>query len=120
MTKFDAIRPFYDSEVNNALKSSINHPMMKALMDFTFPGVDDEVWKTKLKETHSIRDFQCNFIYKSVQKVLEKSSDGLSTSGFEKLEPNTSSAFLFSSQKNKRHLIIRIIGISPLQYRKLR
>ena len=102
MSKFDAIRPFYDSEVNSALKSSLNHPMMKALMNFTFPDVDDEVWKLKLIETHSIRDFQCNFIYKSVQKVLEKSSDGLSTSGFEKLEPNTS--YLFIS--NHRDIIL--------------
>lgn len=102
MSKFDAIRPFYDSEVNNALKSSLNHPMMKALMNFTFPNVDDEIWKNKLTETHSIRDFQCNFIYNSVQKVLEKSSDGLSTSGFEKLEPNTS--YLFIS--NHRDIIL--------------
>lgn len=102
MSKFDAIRPFYDSEVNNALKSSLNHPMMKALMNFTFPDVEDDVWKTKLSETHSIRDFQCNFIYKSVQKVLEKSSDGLTTSGFEKLEPNTS--YLFIS--NHRDIIL--------------
>jgi len=102
MSKFDAIRPFYDSEVNNALKSSLNHPMMKALMDFTFPDVDDEVWKTKLTETHSIRDFQCNFIYKSVQKVLQKSSDGLTTSGFEKLKPNE--AYLFIS--NHRDIIL--------------
>ncbi len=114
MSKFDAIRPFYDSEVNNALKSSINHPMMKALMDFTFPGVDDEVWKTKLKETHSIRDFQCNFIYKSVQKVLEKSSDGLTTSGFEKLEPNTS--YLFIS--NHRDIILDtcLLNVSLLDH----
>jgi 1-acyl-sn-glycerol-3-phosphate acyltransferase len=75
---------------------------MKALMDFTFPGVEDEVWKAKLIETHSIRDFQCNFIYKSVQKVLEKSSDGLSTSGFEKLDSNTS--YLFIS--NHRDIIL--------------
>jgi hypothetical protein len=33
MTKFDAIRPFYDSEVNEALKSLLHHPMMKAMMD---------------------------------------------------------------------------------------
>lgn len=102
MSKFDAIRPFYDSEVNDALKTSLNHPMMKALMDFTFPDLDDEVWKTKLRETHSIRDFQCNFIYKSVQKVLQKSSDGLSTSGFEKLKPNT--PYLFIS--NHRDIIL--------------
>jgi 1-acyl-sn-glycerol-3-phosphate acyltransferase len=94
MSKFDAIRPFYDAEVNEAIISSINHPMMKALMNFSFPEVEDSVWKEQLKKTHSIRDFQCNFIYNSVQRVLEKTSDGLTTSGFEKLEKNTSYLFI--------------------------
>lgn len=94
MSKFDAIRPFYDAEVNEAIVSSINHPMMKALMNFSFPEVEDSVWKEQLKKTHSIRDFQCNFIYNSVQRVLEKTSDGLTTSGFENLEKNTSYLFI--------------------------
>jgi len=94
MSKFDDIRPFYDAEVNDAIVSSIKHPMMKALMNFSFPDVEDEVWKEQLKKTHSIRDFQCNFIYHSVQRVLKKSSEGLSTSGFEKLKKNTSYLFI--------------------------
>ena len=94
MQKFDAIRPFYDSEINEALQDVINDPMMKALMNFSFPDVSDEVWKEQLRKTHSIRDFQCNFIYQSVQKVLEKSSEGLTTSGFEKLDKNTSYLFI--------------------------
>ena len=102
MQKFDKIRPFYDAEINEAICSSLNHPMMKALMNFTFPDIEDNVWKEQLKKTHSIRDFQCNFIYQSVQKVLEKSSDGLSTSGFEKLEKNT--AYLYIS--NHRDIIL--------------
>ncbi len=102
MSKFDHIRQFYDSEVNEALQSIMHHPMMKALMSFTFPDVDEAVWMEQLKRTHSIRDFQVNFIYQSVQRVLEKSSDGLTTSGFEKLEPNT--AYLFIS--NHRDIIL--------------
>lgn len=102
MQKFDLIRPFYDAEINEGIRSSVNHPMMKALMNFTFPTVADEVWKEQLLKTHSIRDFQCNFIYQSIQKVLQKSSDGLTTSGFEKLEKNT--AYLFIS--NHRDIIL--------------
>lgn len=102
MQKFDSIRPFYDAEINEGIRSSVNHPMMKALMNFTFPTLADEVWKEQLLKTHSIRDFQCNFIYQSIQKVLEKSSDGLTTSGFEKLEKNTS--YLFIS--NHRDIIL--------------
>jgi hypothetical protein len=102
MQKYDAIRPFYDAEINDGIRSSINHPMMKALMNFTFPEMPDEVWKEQLLKTHSIRDFQCNFIYQSVQRVLAKSSDGLTTSGFEKLEKNE--AYLFIS--NHRDIIL--------------
>ncbi|AWA28976.1 glycerol acyltransferase [Flavobacterium magnum] len=102
MQKFDAIRPFYDAEVNEAIRKVANHPMMKALMNFTFPDMDDDVWKEQLKRTYSIRDFQCNFIYQSLQQVLRKSSDGLTTSGFDKLEPNTS--YLFIS--NHRDIIL--------------
>jgi hypothetical protein len=49
----------------------IHHPMMKSLMNFTFPEMSDEEWKERLAKTHSIRDFQCNFIYHTL-KVLEK------------------------------------------------
>lgn len=94
MQKFDSIRPFYDSEVNDALSDVIQHPMMKALMNFSAPDVPDEVWKSQLMKTHSIRDFQCNFIYQSARKILEKSSEGLTTSGFEQLEKNTSYLFI--------------------------
>ncbi|KDN56679.1 1-acyl-sn-glycerol-3-phosphate acyltransferase [Flavobacterium seoulense] len=102
MQKFDEIRPYYDSEINKAIQKVLHHPMLKSLMNFSFPDVDDEVWKAQLLKTHSIRDFQCNFIYQSVQKVLEKSSEGLSTSGFEHLEPNTS--YLFVS--NHRDILL--------------
>ena len=102
MSKFDSIRPFYDAEINAGIQDTVNHPMMKALMDFTFPDVDDVVWKEQLRKTHSIRDFQCNFIYHSLKKVLEKSSEGLTTSGFETLEKNTS--YLFIS--NHRDIIL--------------
>ncbi|MBX9807672.1 MAG: 1-acyl-sn-glycerol-3-phosphate acyltransferase [Flavobacteriaceae bacterium] len=94
MSKFDAIRPFYETEVNDEIQTVVHHPMMKALMNFTFPDIPDEVWKEQLLRTHSTRDFQCNFIYKSLKKVLEKTSDGLTTSGFEKLEKNTSYMFI--------------------------
>ena len=102
MQKFDAIRPFYDTEINEALHNIANHPMMKALMNFSFPDVADDIWKEQLRKTHSIRDFQCNFIYQSVQKVLEKSSEGMTTSGFEDLKPNTS--YLFVS--NHRDILL--------------
>lgn len=102
MSKFDTIRPYSDTEVNEGIRSVVHHPMMKALMNFTFPEQEDSVWKEQLVRTHSIRDFQINFVYYSIQKVLQRSSEGLTTSGFEKLEKNTS--YLFIS--NHRDIIL--------------
>ncbi|GAB2607617.1 1-acyl-sn-glycerol-3-phosphate acyltransferase [Belliella aquatica] len=102
MSPFEDIRPFYDTEVNDALKEIIQHPMLKAMMNFTFPDATDDYWRDLMLHCHSIRDFQINFIYPAVQKVLEKSSEGLSTSGFEKLEKNVS--YLFIS--NHRDIIL--------------
>lgn len=102
MNRFDHIRPFYDAEVNQELLEARQHPMMKALMNFTFPDILDEDWKHQLSKTHSIRDFQCNFIYHAAKKVLEKSSDGLTTSGFEHLDKHT--PYLFIS--NHRDILL--------------
>lgn len=94
MQRFDAIRPYYDSEINDAIKSVIDHPMLKSMMNFSFPDTEDRIWKEQLLKTHSIRDFQCNFIYQSVQQLLTRSSEGLETAGFENLSPNTSYLFI--------------------------
>lgn len=110
MSKFDHIRPFYDSEVNGAILSVIHHPMMKALMSFTFPDVEDSIWMEQLKKTHSKRDFQVNFIYQAVQMVLEKSSEGLTTSGFEKLETHT--PYLYISNHRDIILDTSLINVS--------
>ncbi|MCR9015248.1 1-acyl-sn-glycerol-3-phosphate acyltransferase [Aquiflexum gelatinilyticum] len=102
MSAFDDIRPYYDTEVNDAIKEIIDHPMLKAMMNFTFTEHQDDYWKNLMLHCHSIRDFQINFIYPAIQKVIEKSSSGLTTSGFEKLEKNT--AYLFIS--NHRDIIL--------------
>ena len=110
MSKFDHIRPFYDSEVNEAICSVVHHPMMKALMSFAFPDVEDAVWTNQLEKTHSKRDFQVNFIYPAIQQVLQRSSDGLTTSGFEKLDKHT--PYLYISNHRDIILDTSLINVS--------
>jgi len=102
MSKFDSIRPFYDNEVNQALKEYGQHPMMKAIMNFTFPEKSEAEWTDMLSDIYSIRDFQTKIIYHAVLKVINVSSDGLTTSGFENLKPDT--PYLFIS--NHRDIIL--------------
>ncbi|MEC4113004.1 1-acyl-sn-glycerol-3-phosphate acyltransferase [Myroides pelagicus] len=102
MSKFDEIRHYHDHEVNEVLKQISKHPMVKALMGFTFPNKSENDWMEALKEVKSIQQFQHDFVYHSIQKILEKSSSGLSSSGFEKLNKNTS--YLYVS--NHRDIIM--------------
>ena len=102
MSQFDSIRPFYDAEVNAAIREIVDDPMLEAMMQFTFPEDQAKSWKDRMKHTHSLRDFQINFIYPAVRKVLEMSSEGLTVGGFDQLEQNT--AYLFIS--NHRDIIL--------------
>ncbi|MET3535002.1 lysophospholipid acyltransferase family protein [Chryseobacterium limigenitum] len=102
MTKFDDIRPFYDHEVNDALLSIARHPMMKALMSFTFPDNDEKFWFEPFKNIHSISDFQHQYISQTVRQILKQSSEGLTTSGFDHLDKNVS--YLFIS--NHRDIVL--------------
>ncbi len=102
MSKFDAIRPFNDHEVNAALLSIARHPMMKALMAFSFPGRDVKDWQTQFKNIHTITDFQTQIIAQTVRQILDNSSESLTSSGFENLDKNES--YLFIS--NHRDIIL--------------
>lgn len=102
MSKFDEIRYFYDHEVNEKLGSVARDPMMKALMNFTFPDTDEQIWLEQFKNINSISDFQHQVIAHTVRQILAKSSDGLTTSGFEKLDKNT--PYLFIS--NHRDIVL--------------
>ena len=102
MAQVDPRRPYYDAEVNAAIPEIVEDPMLDAMMQLTFPEDPAKSWKDRMKHTHSLRDFQINFIYPAVKKVLEMSSEGLTVGGFEQLEPNT--AYLFVS--NHRDIIL--------------
>ncbi|WP_335966289.1 1-acyl-sn-glycerol-3-phosphate acyltransferase [Galbibacter sp. PAP.153] len=102
MITLDHIRPYHDSEVNQALLDYMEHPMIMAMLQFTFPLKSMEEIVAIVKSCRSIRDFQTKIIYNSVRMVLDKSSEGLTTSGFEKLQ--TGESYLFIS--NHRDIIL--------------
>jgi 1-acyl-sn-glycerol-3-phosphate acyltransferase len=84
--KFEDIRFYKDNEVQSAVQGCLRHPMVKALLTYTFPEKSFGEIEAVLGECNSIRDFQTKVIYNSVQKVLEKSAEGLTYAGFDKLE----------------------------------
>lgn len=112
MSEFEDIRFYDNSEVPDALRHYLKHPMIKGLLQFTFPDDSFEEIEKKVLSCRSIRDFQTRIIYLSVQRVLEKSSDGLSYSGFDKLDPDQ--AYLYIS--NHRDIILDTCLINCVLY----
>ncbi len=102
MQNFDDIRFYDDNEVNEALREYVNHPMVKALLQFTFPELEFAEIEEKVLQCDSIRDFQTNIIYNSVEKVIEKTSEGLTDTGFDKLNPSESYFYI----SNHRDIIL--------------
>lgn len=102
MANYDDIRFYNEEEVQQALREYVKHPMIKALLQFTFPNAAFSAIEEKVLSCHTIRDFQTKIIYLTVQKVLEKSSEGLTYSGFENLEKDE--AYLYIS--NHRDIVL--------------
>src|SRR5690606_24290933 len=99
MSKFDSIRFYHDEEVQQKIQSISQHPMVKSLIEYTFPDYSEDQVQNLFNNIHSIRDFQSKIIYITLQRVLKNSSEGLFGAGFEKLDPNTSYLFIRSEER---------------------
>jgi hypothetical protein len=99
---FEDIRPYFDYEINPALKRIISDPSFDKILDFLFPGQDKNQIKQQLADTFSIDDFQMSFMHPLVCSILDKTSKGLTHDGFEQLIPGTS--YLFVS--NHRDIVL--------------
>lgn len=101
---FDDIRPFNDSEVNHNLKLLIEDEKFQDILQFVFEdqSVIEKV-KYALLQVNSVRDLQFGFMYQLIKElILDKSTDGLTSSGIENLDKNKS--YLFIS--NHRDIIL--------------
>ena len=110
MSKYDHIRPYHDGEVNQALKAIGSHPMVKSMLKFIYPQASEEYIEEQLNNCNSIRDFQTSIITRGIQNVLMRSSHGLTTSGFDKLDKDT--AYFYISNHRDILLDTCLINIS--------
>lgn len=113
----DHIRPYHDSEVNEAVRHAAKHPYFKVLLQFTFPDKSMEEIEQILGGCHSIYDFQTRVIYKSARNLLLKSSDGFSYSGFDKLDNKNS--YLFISNHRDIVLDTSLLNVALYDHNKI-
>ncbi len=101
---FDDIRPFDDSEVKHYLGLLLEDENFENILKFVFKDqskVDQA--RFAIANINTVKDLQLKFMYKLIEDlILKKSTDGLSSSGLDRLDKNTS--YLFIS--NHRDIIL--------------
>lgn len=86
--QFDEIRPYQDAEVNVAIKRLMKHPGFKGVLDYLFEGEDIQALNAKIRSINNVDQFQKFFSYPTVENIVRKTSDGLTYSGEEGLDPD--------------------------------
>jgi len=99
---YDSIRPYHDHEVNNAILSIADNPMLIAMLDYAFPGKDMSFYQAKLENVHSTYQFHKNIVYPALKRVLAETTEALTSSGFDELDPHSS--YLYIS--NHRDIVL--------------
>jgi len=107
--KFDDIRPYFDSELPEAMKRIIDSEYFPALAQFVFPDLSVDDVKKIAKGYANIYEFQSDAMSKFNEQVIARSVDKFTFSGLEYLDP--AKAYLFVS--NHRDIVL---DSSLLQY----
>lgn len=117
MSKFDSIRFYHDQEVNAVLQNIAQHPMVKSLIDYTFPEYTEDQVTALFQNIHSISDFQSKIIYHTLKRVLANSAEGLTGDGFDKLDPTKS--YLFISNHRDILLDTSLLNVMLMDHGKI-
>lgn len=83
-SKFDDIRPYYDSEVPAAAARMIGDQNIDAIAEFL--GLSGEMLRNRLSKCVDIDSFQSNIMAFAVEKILENTSKGVTYGGLHYFE----------------------------------
>ena len=92
--EFDDIRPYYDSEVPDAIKRIVNHPQFHIALDYLFPAEKHQEILEDVSRIRTSVDFQKMFMLPAMKAILAKTSDGLTFEGFENIENGNPGIFI--------------------------
>lgn len=99
---FEDIRPFRDAEVPNVVNKLCQEPSFLGVIAQLFPGADINAVVARLRSMTSIKDFQSQFVIPYLHGLIKTTTDGLTASGIDRLDPN--GGYLFLS--NHRDIIL--------------
>lgn len=92
---FDDIRPYDDEEVSAKIEKLLKEDQFKAVVQQVFPKLSIEQFVAQMKLVDNVYDFQAKIIVPILERLLNKSSNGITFDGIDNLEKGQ--AYLFVS-----------------------
>ena len=92
--EFNKIRPYNSKEIQEAIPRIIANPQFHKLMDYLYPPEKHQVILEELQNVKSAQDFQRVITLPAIQGIISKTSDGLTSSGFEQLSKDEHYVFI--------------------------
>jgi hypothetical protein len=94
VNEFDDIRPYNDSEINDAMLRITGNPYFEYIINFLYPGIPVENIKARFRTFDTVLSFQVNVMNSAIQNIVKNSSSGLTYNGFENLDNSKRYVFL--------------------------
>ena len=99
---FDDIRPYYDNEARGVMRRLQHDPLFMKLVNHLWPTMTQEEAFAKADKVTSNMAFQLEFMHQAIRVIVSRSSTGLTSSGFENVDPNQ--AYLYIA--NHRDILL--------------
>lgn len=97
---FDEIRPFYDEEIHDIVKSLVKEEKFRHALKFVVPDVD--AFCKQMEECTTKREFQKRLAIPFLINLAKRSSSALDASGFENISPAGSYTYM----SNHRDIVL--------------
>ena len=91
---FDDIRPYLDSEIPAAMQRIVSDKYFPLVCDFLFPDTPVQEIAVLLGSCRTVEEFQMRVMYKVIYAIAHKTTNGLSVSGMERLDPDKDYLFV--------------------------
>ena len=99
---FDDIRPYTDAEIPAAMQRIVAYPEFRAVCGYLFPERPFDEVAAVVASSRTVEDFQGRFMVPVVEALMDKTTDGVTVEGMEKLVPGQT--YLFVS--NHRDIVL--------------
>lgn len=99
---FEDIRPYNDAEIPAAMQRIVSDKYFPLICDFLYPGRPVHELAARIGSCRTVDEFQGKVMNEAFYAIFDKTTEGFSVSGIERLEP--SKPYLFVS--NHRDIVL--------------